>query len=233
MNANLLVRSKFMVSREFGTGDIPKEPLVTIAGVKKPDEEEALTRDWWLLSFVEPWAKPLKIITTHQQALILMFGDDTDKWIGKRVGFRAVVGVYFKKRQTAVRIVGSPDITEPRSFSVRSWGGGKDTYNLVPMGNGAPAAAPAPAHNANGKIEWLTFGTGSKAHKKIADLTAPELDDNISLGKKKLADVPAGSMPKWAPGVAAQVAAMEAEHARRAQGPSAAAPAPDDEAAPF
>lgn len=235
MKAELLVRSKWMVSREFGTDDIPKEPLVTIAGVKKPDEKEELTRNWWLLIFKESFAKPLKIITTHQQALILMFGNDTDQWIGKRIKVAAIVGIYFKKRQTAVRILGSPDITEAKSFSVRSFGGGSDVYNLVPTvpatapTNGKPAAH-RPPFVADGKVR-----VGPKKGTEILQLTHDELAAAISTSKDAIAKAKGGA--PWLPDAVAHLAELEADVARRAKleeqmqaGPPPAGPAED---APF
>lgn len=180
MDAHLLVRSKFMVSREFGTLEIPKEPLVTIETVTKPSEEEEATKGWWLLTFREPWAKPLKIITTHQQALILMFGEDTNTWTGKRIGLFAMVGVFFKKRQTAVRIKGSPDIKEPCSFSVRKWGGGRDTYSLVPMPDpaksaGGRASKSEPTPLVHGIVWW-----GRSKGMQVAQLSPVELAAQVA-----------------------------------------------------
>lgn len=218
MDPRLLVRSKFMVSREFGTGDIPKEPMVTIVSVTKPSEEEELTRDWWLLTFKEPWAKPLKIITTHQQALGLMFGDkDTNDWIGKRIGVRAIVGTYFKKRQTAVRIVGSPDIKEARSFSVRKWGGGKDTYSLVPMPEPTSAGAPTNGH-AQARPPFVPDGKvriGPKKGTEIMLLTPEELAAAITASKESVAKAKPGAT--WVADVLAHQAELEADVARRAK----------------
>jgi hypothetical protein len=135
MDARLLVSSKFMVSETFGLGEVPKEPVVTIADVKLEEQEGDKGKEsWGLLYFREHWAKPLKVNRTHQRALTLMFGYETNDWKGKRVGLRAVAGVFFGKRQTAVRIWGSPELAAPTSFQVRKFGGGSDTYDLVPIG---------------------------------------------------------------------------------------------------
>lgn len=145
MDARLLVDSRWMVSEAFGLGEVPREPLVTIAGVSLEVQEGDKGKEkWGVLSFVEPWAKPLKVNRTHQKALILMFGAETDAWRGKRISLYAMSGVFFGKRSTAVRIKGSPDIKEAKSFQVKKFGGGRDTYSLVPIG-AAPAAAPPPA----------------------------------------------------------------------------------------
>jgi hypothetical protein len=139
MDARLLVSSKWMVSEQFGIGDVPKEPVVTIADVKIEEQEGDKGKErWGILYFSEPYAKPLKVNRTHQKALILMFGGETNDWKGKKIGLRGVAGVYFGKRQTAVRIFGSPHISEPCSFSVKKFGGGSDVYDLKPIGQATP-----------------------------------------------------------------------------------------------
>jgi hypothetical protein len=144
MDARVLVSSKYMVSESFGLGDVPKEPIVTIVKVVLAEEEGDRGKEkWGLLHFAEPWAKPLKINRTHQRALLTMFnpaGDyETDRWLKKRIALRGVAGIYFGKRQTAVRIFGSPDLATPVSFSVKKFGGGSDVYDLKPIGPAKPA----------------------------------------------------------------------------------------------
>lgn len=147
MDARLLVEPKFMKSERFGLGDVPKEPLVTIAKVKtlpqKGDRGEDET--WGLLYFKEPWARPLKVIPTTLRCLLAMFnpeGDyESDRWIGKRLLLYAMPGVFFGKRGTAVRIKGSPDIRQTISVSVKKFGGGSDVYNLQPIGGGGATSA--------------------------------------------------------------------------------------------
>ncbi len=193
MDARLLVRSKFMVSHEFGSGDIPKEPLVTIADVIKPSEQDETTKDWWLITFREPWAKPLKVNRTHQQALILMFGGTTEGWRDKRIGLYPLAGTFFGRRQTAVRIKGSPDIKAPASFQVRKFGGGKDTYNLEVMPSpGATAPRPTP----NGKTKKPTpyvsgvVWWGPVMGMQIAVLAHAELNTAIAHYERWLSDAP-------------------------------------------
>ncbi len=153
MDARLLVTSKWMVSESFGLGDVPKEPLCTISSVTLEQQEgDKGKENWGILYFVESWAKPLKVNRTHQKALVLMFGNETDHWKGKRIGLYAMAGTFFGKQGTAVRIKGSPDLKAPCSFRVKKFGGGHNTYDLVPMGGGSsskpveqkPAPAPKP-----------------------------------------------------------------------------------------
>lgn len=237
MKAELLVRSKFMVSREFGTADIPREPLVTIENVTKPSEEEEMTKGWWLLTFAESWAKPLKINTTHQQALILLFGNETDAWKGKRIGLHAVVGTFFGRRQTAVRIKGSPDLKEPRSFSVRKFGGGNDVYNLVPMA--APGAARTSTPPAPFVPDGLVHCKQSPSNgMQIAQLTHLELAAVGALLDEQIAKAKPGAT--WLPNAQTHRAEIAAEEQRRADierqmqaGAPPTAPAEPGEDAPF
>jgi hypothetical protein len=136
MDARMLVQSKFLVSESFGIGDVPREPLVTIESAKleMQEEEGGKKERWGLLYFKEPWARPLKINRTHQRALILMFGQETNDWAGKQILLYAMAGTFFGKRQTAVRIRGSPQLKAPCSFTVKKFGGGSDSYKLEPIG---------------------------------------------------------------------------------------------------
>lgn len=233
MDARLLVRSKFMVSHEFGTGDIPKEPLVTIAAVTRPSEVEEMTKDWWLVSFVESWAKPLKVNRTHQQALILMFGADTDAWVGKRIGLFALAGTFFGKRQTAVRIKGSPDLKAPQSFTVRKFGGGKDTYNLEVMAGAKPSTNGKT--NGHAPTPFVPDGTvriGDKKGTQIAQLTHEELAAAISLGRDQLTKAKPGA--SWIPNALAHVDELVADQVRRQKlEDSMPSPAAPDLDAPF
>ncbi len=153
MDAELLTESKWMVAREFGFDGIAKEPTATIASVgrekQKPIAKGKRGEVWGIVHFVEQWAKPYKFNGTNKRALITMFGSETDRWIGKRITFYAKPGVYFGEQGVAVRIKGSPDLTEAKSFSVKRFGGGDDVYNLVPTG-GSRAGAPTTPPPASG-----------------------------------------------------------------------------------
>lgn len=228
MDARLLVSSKYMVSESFGLGDVPKEPTVTIASVSLADEEGDRGKErWGLLHFKEPWAKPLKINRTHQRALLLMFnpeGDyDTGRWVGKRIGLRAVWGVYFGKRQTAVRIAGSPDISKPLSFNVKKFGGGKDTYTLVPLG-----VQLGPGYVRFGKEKGV-YG------RLISELADDVLEQLVKSADAQLAD-PKNSKAKWSTDVAANVKEIRAhleERAKARQPPPAEQETQPEEGAPF
>lgn len=218
MEADLLVRSKWMVSREFGTEDIPKEPLVTIASVIKPDakEEKTRTKNRGVLTFKESFAKPLEMNATHLAAMKLMFGNETNNWIDKQIKVGAIVGVYFKKRQTAVRILGSPQLKEAKSFSVRSFGGGSDVYNLAPISEGGTT----PVNGKSAPTPFVPDGTlkfkiGKLQGTQLAVLARAELEEAISFGRDWLAKVKPGA--NGIPATLGHVAEIEAEQARRAR----------------
>lgn len=143
MNPNELVESKWMTAEEFGLKNVPREPRVTIKDVRT--QRVGSKENWGVLHFVEEWAKPLKVNTTSKRALMLMFSEtETNAWIGKRIDLFAKPGNYPKGKKVAVRIKGSPDISQPISFAVQAFGGGEDVYNLVPSGHGASQGnAPA------------------------------------------------------------------------------------------
>lgn len=182
MDARLLVSSKFMVSETFGLGDVPKEPLVTIAKVALEEQEGDKGKErWGLLYFKEPWARPLKVNRTHQRALIEMFGPETDQWLGKRIGLYAMAGTFFGKRQTAVRIRGSPDLKAPVSFQVKKFGGGKDTYDLVPMGVGKPAKEPPPDPSVQ-----VIYSKHPLYRRVLTELTVDELNSVLAANAEAL-----------------------------------------------
>lgn len=221
MDARLLVQSKWMVSESFGVGPVPKEPLVTIVTVKIEEQEgDKGKENWGVLFFAEPWAKPLKVNRTHQRALILMFGNETDAWSGKQISLYAMVGTFFGKRQTAVRIKGSPSLKTAVSFQVKKFGGGKDTYDLVPIKGGAKAAAPTTPYDAMWKA-WRDAGNGKDSSAEFLAL----IKKVIGKPTKQLtaADVPTFEAALAAPSdgpppIDDEEAALIAEHERAMAG---------------
>lgn len=173
MDARLLVTGKFMVSESFGLGEIPKEPLVTIVKVTREEQEGDKGKEkWGILFFAEPWALPLKINRTHQRALLTMFNGsndfETDRWLGKQIQLYAMVGTFFGKRQTAVRIKGSPSLKTAVSFQVKKFGGGKDTYDLVPIKAGAKATPTSPYDRM--WLLWKDAGNGKDSSAQFLAL---------------------------------------------------------------
>lgn len=131
-NPQRLVDRDYLCAEDFGFDGIPEEPRFTISHV----EIQITGRKWKLLHFKEQNSKPLKLISTHVQALSLMFdGDDYRKWSGKRVDLHKVRGNFRNGKRTAVRIRGSPDITRAISFQMQQFGSrNMDSYTLHPTG---------------------------------------------------------------------------------------------------
>lgn len=196
MNPNELVESKWMIAEEFGLKNIPKEPRVTIKDVRV--QKVGGKENWGVLHFREDWAKPLKVNTTSKRALMLMFSDtDTNVWIGKRIDLYAKPGNYPKGKKVAVRIKGSPDITQVMSFSVQAFGGGEDVYNLLPTGNGAHAKGANGTNGAKPKTPndemWRDYrATGLTDQEQFKKLR------ETATGKTKVADLVAEDVLKFA-----------------------------------
>ena len=81
------------------------------------DKDETI----WLMAF-EPveghaWtAKSLVISRTVAEACVLMWGDDTDKWVGKRL---TLYGIDTEKAfKVRINVRGSPDIASPMKKTV-------------------------------------------------------------------------------------------------------------------
>lgn len=129
-NPAYLIESKYMVAEDFGRNGIPDEPRVTIKSVEAKDG-----RGWALLHFKEKWAKPLKVNATHRRALSIMFSaDDWREWYDKQIDLRVIRGSFPNGKTTAVRIKGSPLLKQTYAFEVQKFGGGKDSYTLIPTG---------------------------------------------------------------------------------------------------
>jgi hypothetical protein len=56
---------------------------------------------------------------TNCEALKELWGRETDNWIGKRVTLHATTVRVGKKMEPGIRVLGSPEITEPRVFDLK------------------------------------------------------------------------------------------------------------------
>ena len=56
---------------------------------------------------------------TNCEALKELWGRETDAWIGKRVTLHAVSVRVGKKMEPGIRVLGSPELTEPRVFDLK------------------------------------------------------------------------------------------------------------------
>jgi hypothetical protein len=202
VNSALLVPSKWMVSREFGTGSIPAEPVVTIEGVRIEQQEG---ETWGILTFAESWAKPLKVNATSRRALEVMFGTETDNWLKKRIGLYAKPGTFFGERGTAVRIKGSPDLATAKSFQVKRFGGGKDTYELKPMG-GAAQAKTAPS-----TLWWDKLKQVAAEHKVAEDRLKQLTKHTLKRDKISPSEITESDFAEVCTAIAAEASAPQTE----------------------
>lgn len=85
--------------------------------------------------------KSLVLNRTNAEAVRLMFGRETDDWLGKRVTiFPAVIKDPFGDGEVgAIRVRGSPDIAKAAEATVQR---GRKTIRVSVMPTGRPAAAP-------------------------------------------------------------------------------------------
>jgi hypothetical protein len=100
-----------------------------------------------VLSF-EGTKKSMVLNRTNAEALKLMFGRETDAWLGKRVTiFPATMKDPFSGDEnattTAIRVRGSPDITAPQSATIQR-GRKAIRVSVVPTGKAAAAKAHPP-----------------------------------------------------------------------------------------
>lgn len=94
--------------------------------------------------------KELVMNRTNAESIKLMFGRETDNWIGKRITvYPATIADPFNGGTTsAIRVSGSPDISQPATATVQR---GKKTIRVSVQptrsgkpGNSAPSTPPAP-----------------------------------------------------------------------------------------
>lgn len=110
MNWEAMFPGKYMKSSEFAG----KKPTLTIKAVKLeelPDEKTGGTRKRGVLYFEET-PKAFVANRTNATAIKLMFGPETDAWIGKRISLWAApfTDPFTGEQITAIRVLGSPDI---------------------------------------------------------------------------------------------------------------------------
>lgn len=212
-----LIESETMCAEDFGRNGIALEPRVTISDVKK----ETSGRKWALIYFAEKWAKPLKVNATHRRALCLMFGDrDTDDWKGKQIDLFIVRGNFPNGKTTAVRIKGSPQITRTFSFQMQKFGGGKESYTLVPTGKNV-VLGPGVVRFGRSAGHW---------GKPFSDFTVEQLGELATYAEEQ-AHRPEAE--KWTPkqkeDLAANVREIREEIAARTGPPPTPEPPPETE----
>lgn len=149
MDYEILFPGRFIKSVDLKGRDV----TLVIASVKAEEIED---KPKAILTF-EGTKKAMVMNRTNAEAIKLMFGRETEQWLGKRITiFPAAMKDPFGDGEiTAIRVRGSPDITEAKSATIQR---GRKTLKVsvrptgkgaAPASNGkgatAPAAASAPA----------------------------------------------------------------------------------------
>ena len=118
MHVDLLNPSRFLKAAEFHGEDV----TFTIADVElqELEREDNSKERKGLMSFRET-PKLLVLNRTNAKCIAAMFGNETDAWRGKRVTFfpAPMKDPFSGEQITAIRVRGSPDITQPVSATIK------------------------------------------------------------------------------------------------------------------
>lgn len=135
MDYEKLFPGRFIKSADLDKRDVHLE----IKGVRS---EEIDGKPKAILSFQET-KKELVMNRTNAESIKLMFGRETDDWIGRRITiYPATIQDPFQGGTTsAIRVRGSPDITKPQTATVQR---GRKTIkvSVVPTRSGKPGKQP-------------------------------------------------------------------------------------------
>lgn len=146
MDYEKLFPGRFIKSADLGSSNIHLE----IAAVRS---EEIDGKPKAILSF-EGTKKEMVMNRTNAESIKLMFGRETDDWIGRRITvFAATISDPFNGGTTkAIRVLGSPDITKRQEATIQR---GRKTIKVVvvPTKSAKPGKAkqapppPEPEHD--------------------------------------------------------------------------------------
>lgn len=149
MNAKMLTPGKTFTAADF-TGEL----TVTITAIQLEDFEVEVkkgqppkTEKKGTITIAEN-PKPWVCNVTNCRCLVAMFGDETDRWIGKRVTVYIERIMSFGEWVPGVRIKGSPDITTPVSVTLKLRKKKEQVLTMQPTGARQPQPSPP---KSNGK----------------------------------------------------------------------------------
>ena len=115
MNFRMMFPGKYIENTDLGFG---VDRMLTIKRIypEQVEMEDGSLEQKWLMQFNEA-KKSLVISRTVAEACTLMFGDETDKWIGKRL---VLFGINTEKAfAVRINVRGSPDIKVPMKKNVK------------------------------------------------------------------------------------------------------------------
>jgi hypothetical protein len=158
MRYETLFPSRFIRSADFAGKDVT---LVILKVFSEDIEDKSKA----IMAF-EGTKKQLVLCRTNAEACKLMWGPETDDWIGKRLTlYAAVIKDPFGDGEiTATRVRGSPDLEKSQTAVVQR---GRKTIKVAVQPTGQKKAAPAAAKPANGN------GNGKPARKMVIEDAPP------------------------------------------------------------
>lgn len=123
-----------------------KSPTLTIASVALEKVEQlkddgmasaAKVRDRVVIYFSESKSgRGWLLNRTNAEALKELWGRETDNWIGHKVTIHAQMVRVGAKTEPGIRVKGSPELSAPRTFSLKLPRKRPQDYRLVPTGTG-------------------------------------------------------------------------------------------------
>lgn len=232
MNARMLIPSKYFSAADFEgdlTVTIDRANFVDLE-VEGKNGKPATTETRGSLTLKES-GKPWVSNVTNTKCLIAMFGEETDRWHGKRVTVFAERVMSFGEWVLGVRIRGSPDIAQPVSVRIKLRKKREQVLTMAVTGAPKPNGSNGHAKARPSPPKVVTFGKeqGWK-DTPIASLSADKADEIIKFGEAAILGEPKAP---WVNGVAVCLDAIKAELTRRLAPPPNEPPPPTDEDAPF
>jgi hypothetical protein len=117
MDYRLMFKGDHIQAVEF-QGKTPTLTIKSVALVELEDEKKKASKEKGVVSFKET-PKGWVLNRTNAESLAAMFGAETDAWVGKRVKLQAVTVQFGKEQVPGIRVMGSPDIAKPVTFTLK------------------------------------------------------------------------------------------------------------------
>jgi len=138
MNWKARFKGDYIAAVEFGE----RRPTFTIEKVEtcKLEQEDGTQKDKGVIRFKET-PRGWVFCKTTGFCLAAMFGDDDEKWVGKRVTLHAEPVQVGPKTEPGIRVSGSPDIDKPITVQIKLPKKKAFTVRLVPTGKQDGGAA--------------------------------------------------------------------------------------------
>lgn len=144
MNAKFLNPSNYFSAAELEACAIAgREPTFKILAVALEDVEDQNNRTKKKGSLtLEGADKPWLCNVTNARCLVAMFGEETDRWLGKRVTLHPERVMAFGEWTLGVRVSGSPDITAPVSVRIKLRKKKEQILTMKPTGTATAKPSP-------------------------------------------------------------------------------------------